>query len=869
MKKSVAFICIVLFLFLNIFTVSATSVNISIPNIAAKQGDIIEVPINISANSQIQAIGFELFYNTQNYEILSIEKGNILTGTAVVNADTFGKVVFSYASTNPLTKAGAILTLHIKVKNSADFGKDNFNLRITEIADSTFSNIDYTYNIGAITIIAPELDAPKWISIYSVGSDYIEFFWEPIEFATGYNIYVNGEKFNDVAIGENSYILYALNSNTDYSIQIATLNYETESSKSEVVNITTAKQKFFVVFTDWRYKGDYDWGESLVESYLVEEGDSVIAPEVPERPGYRFVSWDTDFSNVTSDLVIQAQYEPISCKVSFLDWDGTVLSEQMVNYGESAIAPTNPAREGYHFVCWNLEFDNVVSDLIVYAVYEEIGCTHENAVSINVKDSTCTEKGYSGDIYCETCDRILVVGSTLELIPHNYESVITAPTPSSQGYTTHTCTLCGDSYVDNYIDYVNPLVASGNCGTSANWELLSDGTLKITGSGSTKNYGTQQSVPWFAYASQIKRVEIADTITRIGHYSFYCVSNLESVTTNNAELTFGSYVFSGKTTFYALGAGALEEFIKTNSHTLIKPENPETVLNPQLIEATMNSITLKHLNGYEYSMDGVVWQDSNVFTNLFADTEYVFYQRIKEGVYKVSATSAETRFSTLGQIEKPSIQKIEGNTVTLVVKNGYEYSVDGKAWQSSNVFTNVGFDKIITFYQRLSGDNENISEATKCIIPSAPVVQLIGETKAVIKGIDGYEYSLDGVYWQSSNIFNMLVPEFDYVVYQRYAGTDVYTVISAETAFVTNGKDLNENPSANDLVTLVEELLQSENSNNLCFDYNGDGKINILDLARLKNFLVGKSVPLGSTAAAQTVEFLSQPVYLERKSTVA
>ena len=34
---------------------------------------------------------------------------------------------------------------------------------------------------------------------------------------------------------------------------------------------------------------------------------------------------------------------------------------------------------------------------------------------------------------------------------HNYEATVTAPTCVEQGYTTHTCTRCGDSYVDTYV----------------------------------------------------------------------------------------------------------------------------------------------------------------------------------------------------------------------------------------------------------------------------------------------------------------------------------------------------------------------------------------------------------------------------------
>lgn len=35
---------------------------------------------------------------------------------------------------------------------------------------------------------------------------------------------------------------------------------------------------------------------------------------------------------------------------------------------------------------------------------------------------------------------------------HAYESAVTKPTCTEQGYTTHTCTICGDSYKDSYTD---------------------------------------------------------------------------------------------------------------------------------------------------------------------------------------------------------------------------------------------------------------------------------------------------------------------------------------------------------------------------------------------------------------------------------
>ncbi len=53
---------------------------------------------------------------------------------------------------------------------------------------------------------------------------------------------------------------------------------------------------------------------------------------------------------------------------------------------------------------------------------------------------------------------------------HSYDSVVTAPTCTEQGYTTHTCTLCGDSYVDTYVSASH---------TEGEWETLEDGSKEL------------------------------------------------------------------------------------------------------------------------------------------------------------------------------------------------------------------------------------------------------------------------------------------------------------------------------------------------------------------------------------------------------
>ena len=58
--------------------------------------------------------------------------------------------------------------------------------------------------------------------------------------------------------------------------------------------------------------------------------------------------------------------------VTFVDWDGAVLKQQIVILGETAAAPPDPVRNGYSFKGWDKGFTNVTSDLTVTAMYEII-----------------------------------------------------------------------------------------------------------------------------------------------------------------------------------------------------------------------------------------------------------------------------------------------------------------------------------------------------------------------------------------------------------------------------------------------------------------------------------------------------------------
>ena len=113
-----------------------------------------------------------------------------------------------------------------------------------------------------------------------------------------------------------------------------------------------------------------DWDGTVLSTVSVVPGDAATAPADPTREGYTFIGWDKDFSHVTDHMTVTAQYQINRYRVRFFDYDNTLLKTDSVEYQTAATAPANPYREGYTFIGWDQEFDSITADLDVYAQYE-------------------------------------------------------------------------------------------------------------------------------------------------------------------------------------------------------------------------------------------------------------------------------------------------------------------------------------------------------------------------------------------------------------------------------------------------------------------------------------------------------------------
>lgn len=242
--------------------------------------------------------------------------------------------------------------------------------------------------------------------------------------------------------------------------------------------------------------------------------------------------------------------------------------------------------------------------------------------------------------------------------------------------------------------------------------------------------------------------------------------------------------------------------LSAGNHTIIVTDAAGCATNPILVNVaagpaltTTSAVTDVLCNGgntgtitvatpamgtapYEYSLDNINWQAGNVFNGLSAGPYTVYYREANgcQGSHTqtvnepaaLTATSTEVAVSCNGGTD---------GTITLTPAGGiapYQYSIDGGAnWQPSNVFT-VAAGNYTVLIRDLNGCTTTGTMAvTEPPVLTANAVVTAAScnggndgtiTVTATGGNSNYQYSLDGVNFQSSNLFNVAPGSYTVVV---------------------------------------------------------------------------------------------------------
>ncbi len=172
----------------------------------------------------------------------------------------------------------------------------------------------------------------------------------------------------------------------------------------------------------------------------------------------------------------------------------------------------------------------------------------------------------------------------------------------------------------------------------------------------------------------------------------------------------------------------------------------------------------------EYSLNGTVFQASNIFTNLAAGTYTVY---VKDAGDCYSTTTATITNIARVQVTAYTIAATCGNLDGSIVAAGssgtapYTFSIDGTVFQSSGTFAGLaaGFYTVTVKDDRGCTNTAGItvSNAGAPTIVTASTAAACGNSNGSIAvtstgGVAPLEYSKDGIVFQPSNIFNGLLP---------------------------------------------------------------------------------------------------------------
>lgn len=342
------------------------------------------------------------------------------------------------------------------------------------------------------------------------------------------------------------------------------LTKDSKVKNGDTVYVKWTINKYTVTFMD---------GEKVLETFTnVPHGDTVTAPEVPEKDGKTFSKWDKDFSKVTSDLTINAVYDVDTFTVTFKDGE-KVLETQTVEYEAAATAP-DTARlsppEGMHFAKWDKDFSKVTEDIEVSAVYEinfytvifKNGETTlkiekvkhgDSATPPNNPPDTPTAKFVGWDESFDNVTSDLIVNAKLEkrkytltFINFDGTTVYTAAVEYGAPIVSHFETADNDvAYDDTILDYVG-------------WYDKSDTEKTIIDDFSELTMPTHD----LTYALKLRLMDSA-----IGEFTVNTPADFTYVENNSAVFTVNGTPYAGVTYKYIWTINKDNVFYKTEETT--------------------------------------------------------------------------------------------------------------------------------------------------------------------------------------------------------------------------------------------------------------------------------------------------------------
>lgn len=430
-----------------IFTMSAISMSavaqtgngeITLESVTAENGESVSMDVLFQNNPGIWGMDLRISYDKSALTLTSVENGDFFQDAewtkGNLNADVYILSYEASALENITTSSGTLATLNFTVSDTATAGDYTVTASYNagDIINVSFDDINPSITNGKITVKSKPVSA------------------------------------------------------TGVSLNTETLSLMTGDSETLVANVEPADATNKAV--TWESS---DTSVATVdengEVTAVKEGSATITVRTADGGFTDTCTVTVDCSHLSTTVV---PAEPSTC-IKHGHAEYTVCNDcGAVVAGSDAELPLAP-----HSYVENAEEEYLVSaatcvDRAVYyescsvcgaagtETFEYGDVDSSNHVGetylIGQKDATCIETGYTGDVYCSSCDNMISAGTETPLAEHTYGEWVetTKPTCTEPGEETRVCEVCGTNET-------RPVAATGH--TPGEWSEVTAPTCTEEG----------------------------------------------------------------------------------------------------------------------------------------------------------------------------------------------------------------------------------------------------------------------------------------------------------------------------------------------------------------------------------------------------
>lgn len=285
-----------------------------------------------------------------------------------------------------------------------------------------------------------------------------------------------------------------------------------------------------------------------------------------------------------------------------------------------------------------------------------------------------------------------------------------------------------------------------------------------------------------------------------------CGSNNGTITafgssgTAPLQYSINGNTYQGSNVFTNLTPGAYTVYVKDANNCIATvnvtiPNSPAPTVSASSTAAACNNVngTITAIGSggiapLQYSINGITFQTSNIFTGIAAGNYTVTVKDATGCTNIVSVIVASSNAPVVTAVATASACNVNNGTITITASGGtpaYQYSINGTVFQAGNVFNSMPPGNYIVYVRDVGGCISTFSIAVPAT--AGPAITAIatptgcGASTGTITangsgGTAPLQYSIDGITYQASGVFAGLATGV-YTVYVKDANGCIKTTV--------------------------------------------------------------------------------------------